>query len=260
MTVWKGWCRVAGGEKGSPRPPPRPSVPQSIRASEAACPHVMMTNMPVSRALSGFDNLAFQLRRLTFKVRLSGKTWNSQLQTVRRRWYLQVEGKKKKLTTGSICHLTTIKTIFSEQDIFVKVLRSPKIRYRAEGVSLKAGKKKKFAVCFFTKNDCCNHLEFSASCGGFAQNMFIERTRRRLGGFRVVKFRTLQKTSQILLSWCFLLYCKHGISKKKTSVVWSRNTDTSAMKKGKVKHLLVLNNMEVGKCSWRPGSETCCSI
>lgn len=57
--------------------------------------HVMMTNMPVSRALSGFDNLAFQLRRLTFKVRLSGKTWNSQLQTVRRRWYLQVEGKKK---------------------------------------------------------------------------------------------------------------------------------------------------------------------
>lgn len=151
MTVWKGWCRVAGGEKGSPRPPPRPSVPQSIRASEAACPHVMMTNMPVSRALSGFDNLAFQLRRLTFKVRLSGKTWNSQLQTVRRRWYLQVEGKKKKLTTGSICHLTTIKTIFSEQDIFVKVLRSPKIRYRAEGVSLKAGKKKKFAVCFLHK-------------------------------------------------------------------------------------------------------------
>lgn len=120
--------------------------------------------------------------------------------------------------------------------------------------------KKKFAVCFFTKNDYCNHLEFSASCGGFAQNMFIERTRRRLGGFRVVKFRTLQKTSQILLSWCFLLYCKHGISKKKTSVVWSRNTDTSAIKKGKVKHLLVLNNMEVGKCSWRPGSETCCSI
>lgn len=142
MTVWKGWCRVAGGEKGSPRPPPRPSVPQSIRASEAACPHVMMTNMPVSRALSGFDNLAFQLRRLTFKVRLKGKTWNSQLQTVRRRWYLQVEGKKKKLTTGSICHLTTIKTFFSKQDIFVKVLRSPKIRYRAEGVSLKAGKKK----------------------------------------------------------------------------------------------------------------------
>lgn len=218
MTVWKGWCRVAGGEKGSPRSPPRPSVPQSIRASEAACPHVMMTNMPVSRALSGFDNLAFQLRRLTFKVRLSGKTWNSQLQTVRRRWYLQVEGKKKKAHDRLNLSSYNDQNNFSKQDIFVKVLRSPKIEYRAEGVSLKAGKKKKFAVCFFTKNDCCNHLEFSASCGGFAQNMFKERTRRRLGGFRVVKFRTLQKTSQILLSWCFLLYCKHGISKKKKQV------------------------------------------
>lgn len=145
MTVWKGWCRVAGGEKGSPRSPPRPSVPQSIRASEAACPHVMMTNMPVSRALSGFDNLAFQLRRLTFKVRLSGKTWNSQLQTVRRRWYLQVEGKKKKLTTGSICHLTTIKTIFSEQDIFVKVLRSLSIGQKVSAWKLEKKKSLRFA-------------------------------------------------------------------------------------------------------------------
>lgn len=145
MTVWKGWCRVAVGEKGSPRPPPRPSVPQSIRASEAACPHVMMTNMPVSRALSGFDNLAFQLRRLTFKVRLSGKTWNSQLQTVRRRWYLQVEGKKKKLTTGSICHLTTIKTIFSEQDIFVKVLRSLSIGQKVSAWKLEKKKSLRFA-------------------------------------------------------------------------------------------------------------------
>lgn len=156
MTVWKGWCRVAFGEKVSPRPPPRPSVPQSIRASEAACPHAMMTNMPVSQALSGFDNLAFQLLRLTFKVRLSGKTRNSQLQTVRRRWYLQVEGKKKKLTTGSICHLTVIKTIFSEQDIFVKVLRSPKIEYRAEGVNLIAE-----VCCLLLHKDSCNHLEFS---------------------------------------------------------------------------------------------------
>lgn len=56
-------------------------------------------------------------------------------------------GRQKKIMTGSICHLTMIKTIFfSKQDIFVKVLRSPKIKFRAEGGNLKAEKGKK-KVC-----------------------------------------------------------------------------------------------------------------
>lgn len=64
-------------------------------------------------------------------------------------------GRQKKIMTGSICHLTMIKTIFFPSRIFLSKCCDPlKSSFGQKVLTWKLKKeKKKFAVCFFTKND-----------------------------------------------------------------------------------------------------------